>query len=384
MEVWPLSRNPLSITTSLAPSRLLGRLCALAAAAALAASLGAPAWAAPARPSAADLKAKKEEASRVRAELAETRKRLASEIADSERVSSELADTRRQAAQTSAKLVALEAALARQQSNLNSFAVHSYRSGGADTLAALLGASSFDDLVTRYRYVSLLGTHSARIVVWVKNARAESRRLKASLASRSAQLSTLKTSADEKRARIQDDIQSQQSTLDSLSADVNRMVAQEEKASTPSGLGGTGTPEYDGPAGGGNWMSMSSLAPGAYAKVEGRRWEYLVPSGVPDRYNSAGVEWNSEASRYSVAENGTGTSSGRPLNDGELTCAHKTLPMGTLIAVSYHGNHIIVVVTDRGPFSPPGRDIDLSVAAARALGIDGTGHVHEEIVTPAR
>lgn len=373
------------MTTIPAPLRLLGRLGAIVATVALAASFSAPATAAPAAgASSADLSAKRAEASRVRAALAETRKRLAAEIAQTEKVSSDLADTRRQAAETSAKLVALEAALARQQRNLNSFAVHSYRSGGADTLAALLGATSFDDLVTRYRYVSLLGTHSARIIAWVKRARAQSVSLKASLASRSAQLSALKASADEKRTRIQEDMDSQQRTLGSLSADVNRMLAQEEKASTPSGSGGTGTPEYDGPAGGGNWMSMSSLAPGAYAKVEGRRWEYLVPSGVPGTYNRAGVEWNAEASRYSVAENGTGTSSGRPLNDGELTCAHKTLPMGTLVAVSYHGNHIIVVVTDRGPFSPAGRDIDLSMAAARALGIDGTGQVHEEIVTPAR
>lgn len=352
---------------------------------AIAVPLGGSAAAAPAGgPSSSDLSAKRAEASRVRSALAETRKRLAAEIAESERVSSELADTRRQAAETSAKLVALEAALARQQRNLNSFAVHSYRSGGADTLGALLGATSFDDLVTRYRYVALLGTHSARTIAWVKNARAHSVRLKAVLAGRSAQLASLKTSAEEKRASIRDDIQSQQDTLDSLSADLNRMVTQEEKAAASSGSGGGGTPDYDGPAGGGNWMSMASLAPGAHAKVEGHRWDYLVPSGVPGMYNSAGVEWNAEASRYSVAENGTGTSSGRPLDDGELTCAHKTLPMGTLIAVSYHGNHIIVVVTDRGPFSPPGRDIDLSVAAAGALGIDGTGQVHEEIVTPAR
>lgn len=362
-----------------------GRLtAALMASVIFAVSLGGAALAAPASRSAAGLKAKKEEASRVRAALAETRRRLAAQIAESERVSSELASTRGQAARASARLRELEAALARQQRNLNSFAVHSYRSGAADTLAALLEATSFDDLVTRYRYVALLGTHGARVVCWVKSARAQSSRLRAELAGRSARLSALQADAEKKREGIQADMDSQRRTLDSLSADVNRMLAEEERASTPQGSGGTGTPEYDGPAGGGNWMSMSSLAPGAYAKVEGRRGEYLVPSGVPGRYNRAGVDWNAEASRYSVAENGTGTSSGRPLNDGELTCAHKTLPMGTLIAVSYHGNHIIVVVTDRGPFSPPGRDIDLSVAAARALGIDGTGQVHEEIVTPAR
>jgi peptidoglycan lytic transglycosylase len=53
---------------------------------------------------------------------------------------------------------------------------------------------------------------------------------------------------------------------------------------------------------------------------------------------------------------------------GELTCAHRTRPFGSMVRVSYGGRSIDCRVTDRGPFIR-GRVIDLSVSAARALGM---------------
>jgi len=61
---------------------------------------------------------------------------------------------------------------------------------------------------------------------------------------------------------------------------------------------------------------------------------------------------------------------------GELTAAHRTLPLGTRVRVRNRktGASVLVVVNDRGPFVR-GRVIDLSSAAARALGIAGTTFV---------
>ncbi len=58
----------------------------------------------------------------------------------------------------------------------------------------------------------------------------------------------------------------------------------------------------------------------------------------------------------------------------ELTAAHKTLPFGTVVRVRslVSGKEVDVRVTDRGPFSR-GRVIDLSRAAAEALGMLGLG-----------
>jgi rare lipoprotein A len=59
---------------------------------------------------------------------------------------------------------------------------------------------------------------------------------------------------------------------------------------------------------------------------------------------------------------------------GEMTCAHRTRPFGSMVTVSYFGRSIRCRVNDRGPFIR-GRIIDLSVSAARALGMMDAGVV---------
>ncbi len=60
--------------------------------------------------------------------------------------------------------------------------------------------------------------------------------------------------------------------------------------------------------------------------------------------------------------------------DGELTCAHRARPFGSVLKVSYSGRTIQCRVNDRGPFIR-GRIVDLSVPAARALGMMSAGVV---------
>jgi rare lipoprotein A len=59
---------------------------------------------------------------------------------------------------------------------------------------------------------------------------------------------------------------------------------------------------------------------------------------------------------------------------GEMTCAHKTRPMGSMVTVSYKGRSIRCRINDRGPFIK-GRVIDVSTSAARALGMVEAGVV---------
>jgi rare lipoprotein A len=59
-----------------------------------------------------------------------------------------------------------------------------------------------------------------------------------------------------------------------------------------------------------------------------------------------------------------------------LTAAHKTLPCGTKVKVhnKSNGRSVTVTINDRGPFVK-GRVIDVSPAAARALGFSGVAKV---------
>jgi rare lipoprotein A len=73
---------------------------------------------------------------------------------------------------------------------------------------------------------------------------------------------------------------------------------------------------------------------------------------------------------------GRQTASGEHLNAGGMTAAHRTLPFGTSVTVvnSRNGRAVEVRINDRGPFVR-GRVIDLSPAAARAIGISGVAPV---------
>jgi len=61
-----------------------------------------------------------------------------------------------------------------------------------------------------------------------------------------------------------------------------------------------------------------------------------------------------------------------------MTCAHRTRPMGSVVRVSYGGHSIQCRVNDRGPFVR-GRVIDLSVPAARALGMMQAGVIRVSV-----
>jgi rare lipoprotein A len=70
---------------------------------------------------------------------------------------------------------------------------------------------------------------------------------------------------------------------------------------------------------------------------------------------------------------GSRTANGERVNCSAMTAAHRRLPFGTRIRVC-HSKCVTVRINDRGPWVK-GRDIDLTPAAARAIGLDGTGHV---------
>lgn len=78
------------------------------------------------------------------------------------------------------------------------------------------------------------------------------------------------------------------------------------------------------------------------------------------------------ASWYGPGFEGNPTASGEPYNPYDFTAAHKTLPLGTQLEVSYNGRSVIVTVNDRGPYIP-GRELDLSQAAAEYLGLTQAG-----------
>jgi rare lipoprotein A len=78
---------------------------------------------------------------------------------------------------------------------------------------------------------------------------------------------------------------------------------------------------------------------------------------------------------------GSRTASGQRANPGGLTAAHRSLPFGTMVQVTnrHNGRSVVVRINDRGPFIR-GRVIDVTPAAAQALGFSGLAPVSLSVV----
>src|SRR5918999_1791254 len=78
------------------------------------------------------------------------------------------------------------------------------------------------------------------------------------------------------------------------------------------------------------------------------------------------------SSWYGSELEGSPTASGEPYRPGGRTAAHRSLPLGTELLVSYGGLQTVVRVNDRGPHVV-GRDLDLSRGAAEDVGLTVAG-----------
>lgn len=85
------------------------------------------------------------------------------------------------------------------------------------------------------------------------------------------------------------------------------------------------------------------------------------------------------ASHYGKGDglHGSRTATGERFNTHGMTAAHRTRPFGSRVRVTHGGRSVVVRINDRGPIVR-GRCIDLSWAAAKAIGIGGLGRVTVE------
>ena len=96
----------------------------------------------------------------------------------------------------------------------------------------------------------------------------------------------------------------------------------------------------------------------------------MIGSEVQARTSGMNASW------YGPGFHGRRTASGEIFNTGAYTAAHRSLPFGTKVRVVNvtTGRSVIVRINDRGSFIR-GRIIDLSKAAAQAIGMTGTARV---------
>lgn len=110
-------------------------------------------------------------------------------------------------------------------------------------------------------------------------------------------------------------------------------------------------------------------------KIKGKSY---TPKHDPS-YDETGM-----ASWYGPNFHGKLTANGETYDQNGMTAAHKTLPLNSMVVVTNveTGKSVTLRLNDRGPFVD-GRIIDLSQAAAKALGIAGLGKVRVQYAGPA-
>jgi len=102
--------------------------------------------------------------------------------------------------------------------------------------------------------------------------------------------------------------------------------------------------------------------------------ETYVPKYQPN-YSEEG-----EASWYGPGFHGKSTANGERFNTGDMTAAHRTLPLPSMVRVTNmkNGRSVVVRVNDRGPFASD-RIIDVSKAAAEQLDMIRSGVAHVKV-----
>ena len=111
------------------------------------------------------------------------------------------------------------------------------------------------------------------------------------------------------------------------------------------------------------------------------REEQTSGPAPPSASRSFNRAFSGKASYYSYSKGKT--ASGSSFDRDALTAAHRSLPFGTRVRVTATTSNksVVVRITDRGPWIR-GRVLDLSLAAARSLGITdrGVAHVRAEVL----
>ena len=108
---------------------------------------------------------------------------------------------------------------------------------------------------------------------------------------------------------------------------------------------------------------------------------YSIPE--ENGFVSTGQVLSGYSSWYGNEFHGRPTASGERYDQYAFTCAHRTLPFGTWLRVTFRGRSVIVRVNDRGPFAK-GRILDLSRGSAEAIGLTGVQWVDCEILIPKK
>ena len=240
-------------------------------------------------------------------------------------------------------------------------AVEAYKTGSVTRLALMLSADSLGELMTMAEATLNAGEIEGAAVAELEAARTKVEDAQARLDSRKASLLAAQSKAQALSIETNDAISSRRAALAELVSQIEELEAQARRAA-----------------------QVAAVAQNVDVGAE--LLKILEPAGpsrgIPDDFASTGVTFEGIASWYGPGFEGNPTASGQIFDSSLYTAASKELPLGTWLYVSFQGRGVVVLVNDRGPYVDD-RILDLSRAAAEAIGITGLGWVKATILVKA-
>jgi len=264
-----------------------------------------------------------------------------------------------------------EERLAKARERYETRLIQVYKRGSFDPIGILLNSDTLPELLTRASVLSRLAEDDSEVVAELNVAAAEALYQQNTLEELLNQDQVLKRAQEERLASLDRALAAQEALVADLTEEARQALLEARRldaqtrqrwrnATVPRGL--------DIPR-----------ATAVVAPYEDRT--YQISAYMPRRYKTTGESWTAVSSWYGPGFDGRGTASGQVFNAVDFTCASRTLPFGTVLALTLGDRRVIVYVNDRGPYVD-GRDLDLSAGAARALGFWGVTELHAEIIVP--
>ncbi len=269
------------------------------------------------------------------------------------------------------ELEAAEAHLTEARERYRARLVEVYKHGTIDPIAILLSSDSITDFVSRATVLARIAEDDSRIVADLTIAAADARYQATTLEDLMAQDNQLNLALQERQDALQSALAEQEALVSQLTEEARAALLEARRLSAATRASWKGAS-----------IPVGTSIPRATATVspyDGLTW--AISAYMPRAYTATGESWTAVCSWYGPGFNGRNTASGQVFNEDDYTCASRTLPFGTVLALTRGERRVIVYVNDRGPFIA-GRDVDLSKAAAQALGFSGVASVRAEIVVP--
>jgi len=296
------------------------------------------------------------EADRLTYEILDLKTRSRKAVTDQEAVLAELQEIDASIASTREEVQALEEELDQCQEAYDKSLRMLYMRGDITELEVLLGAEELEEMWQDIDYYGRFIESESEVLGNLKNKLGELDLKKRDL-----------KEAREKRARLAESLD-----VEGLDAKIAELEARLSRINDQLRAMNVGEKQPRAPAP--DPPSWSVPPPG---KLLDR-----VPSSPPlSDFERTGIIYSGYTTSYGADFHGRPTASGVIFNMYDFTCAHRTLPFGTWLLVTFQGRQVIVQVNDRGPFVP-GRVLDLSYGSAQSLGLNGIQWTEFEIVVP--